>query len=68
MPKPPHKLSRNGMTKMRRCHDCGRPTWNFRCDACWRKLRGGDMDLPEELELTRMDAILAAELEELKDA
>lgn len=24
---------------MRACHDCGRPTWDYRCSACWRKLR-----------------------------
>lgn len=22
------------------CHDCGRPTRDYRCPACWRKLRG----------------------------
>lgn len=21
----------------RHCHDCGTPTSNYRCDACWRK-------------------------------
>ena len=21
----------------RRCHDCGKPTTNYRCAACWRK-------------------------------
>lgn len=25
--------------KMRRCHDCGRPTTDFRCPKCWAKLR-----------------------------
>lgn len=25
----------------RRCHDCGRPTTNYRCDKCWAKIRGG---------------------------
>ncbi|WP_297668962.1 hypothetical protein [uncultured Desulfovibrio sp.] len=24
----------------RRCHDCGKPTNNYRCAACWQKLRG----------------------------
>lgn len=24
----------------RRCHDCGRPTSDYRCRTCWRKLRG----------------------------
>lgn len=35
---------------MRRCHDCGRMTWDYRCPACWRRLRGGqdreETDLP----------------------
>lgn len=26
--------------KTRRCHDCGRPTNQYRCDRCWKKLRG----------------------------
>ena len=25
--------------KKRRCHDCGRPTTDFRCPKCWAKLR-----------------------------
>jgi len=25
-----------GMSKLRKCHDCGRKTRNYRCDACWR--------------------------------
>lgn len=24
----------------RKCHDCGKPTSNYRCDECWRKVRG----------------------------
>lgn len=24
---------------MRRCHDCGRPTTDYRCPACWDRLR-----------------------------
>jgi len=28
----------------RPCHDCGRPTTNYRCDACWRKIRGSSDD------------------------
>jgi len=24
----------------RRCHDCGMPTHNYRCPACWEKVRG----------------------------
>lgn len=30
-------LKKSGVT--RRCHDCGQPTHNYRCAACWRKLR-----------------------------
>ncbi len=26
--------------ELRRCHDCGAPTYNYRCDECWRKIRG----------------------------
>ena len=25
--------------KMRRCHDCGKPTSDYRCPKCWAKLR-----------------------------
>lgn len=25
--------------KKRRCHDCGKITYNYRCDSCWEKLR-----------------------------
>lgn len=36
----PH-FSRNLEKKQGRCcHDCGRPTRDYRCPACWRKLRG----------------------------
>lgn len=24
---------------IRRCHDCGRPTTDYRCPGCWEKLR-----------------------------
>lgn len=27
---------------MRVCHDCGKPCNNYRCDACWQKLRRGE--------------------------
>lgn len=23
----------------RTCHDCGKPTTNYRCDRCWSKIR-----------------------------
>ena len=25
--------------RKRRCHDCGRPTWDYRCSRCWERLR-----------------------------
>ena len=28
----------------RKCHDCGKPTNNYRCDACWRRIRGFGME------------------------
>lgn len=37
-----------GAHAQRRCHDCGKPTNNYRCDACWAILRGGAT--PEESE------------------
>ena len=27
------------MMPMRKCHDCGKKTRNFRCDACWTAIR-----------------------------
>ena len=33
---------------MRVCHDCGKPTYDFRCPACWKKLRdGGDSGMTD---------------------
>ena len=26
--------------RMRKCHDCGRPTADYRCPQCWEKIRG----------------------------
>lgn len=31
--------ARSGNGHMRRCHDCGAPTTDYRCPACWAKLR-----------------------------
>lgn len=28
------------VTGKRRCHDCGRPTSNYRCEKCWTRRRG----------------------------
>lgn len=28
----------------RKCTTCGKPTYNYRCDACWRKVRGFGTD------------------------
>ncbi|MDR0339109.1 MAG: hypothetical protein LBH65_02400 [Desulfovibrio sp.] len=33
----------------RRCATCGRPTNNYRCARCWRKLRGKYIEDPDEL-------------------
>lgn len=27
------------LTPRRKCHDCGRPTNNYRCETCWEALR-----------------------------
>lgn len=32
----------------RACHDCGTPTDNYRCNACWRRVRGYGVDEPAE--------------------
>ncbi|MBD5416980.1 MAG: hypothetical protein HDR50_04830 [Desulfovibrio sp.] len=46
-PKPiaPEMLPRGGIRQYghgtkRRCHDCGRPTNDYRCPKCWARLRG----------------------------
>ena len=37
----PGKYKKNaGLSKKRRCHDCGKKTDDYRCAACWAKLRG----------------------------
>lgn len=33
------KSHMRGGVYMRRCHDCGAPTTDYRCPACWAKLR-----------------------------
>lgn len=35
----PYSPVKSLKTKQRRCHDCGRPTNNYRCSACWQKIR-----------------------------
>lgn len=32
---------RRALKKSRRCHDCGKPTADYRCAACWAKIRSG---------------------------
>ena len=27
------------MIQPRRCHDCGKPTYNYRCAKCWKKYK-----------------------------
>ena len=38
IPERPRKKSRP-RGYLRRCHDCGAPTTDYRCPACWAKLR-----------------------------
>lgn len=33
------KASRQITRDIRRCHDCGRPTTDYRCPRCWARLR-----------------------------
>lgn len=33
-----------GVSGLRRCTTCGRPTVNYRCGCCWKKIRGEDFD------------------------
>ena len=33
------KSIKKGSRRTRRCHDCGKPTDNYRCEKCWYKLR-----------------------------
>jgi len=32
-------LTPTGMLPKRKCHDCGKPTYNYRCDKCLKKWR-----------------------------
>lgn len=34
-----HPQSNQSTLLKRKCHDCGKPTNNYRCSACWEKLR-----------------------------
>ena len=44
----PSKIQRrHEQPAMRVCHDCGKPCNNYRCDACWKKLRHEDDGLVE---------------------
>lgn len=44
----PRAAVRNfGTHASRRCHDCGRPTNNYRCPACWKRLRGSAVEVEE---------------------
>lgn len=40
-------LFEHGQYMRRKCHDCGKPTNDYRCPECWRKIRntpcGDDM-------------------------
>lgn len=40
-PRSGKSLGRDGYRKYtRRCHDCGKPTSNYRCEECWIRIRG----------------------------
>lgn len=32
-------MHKKPQVQKRRCHDCGKPTHNYRCAECWRKVR-----------------------------
>ena len=34
------RFTDNLAVKTRKCHDCGRPTNDYRCEYCWCKRRG----------------------------
>jgi hypothetical protein len=34
-----HPQSNQSTLFKRKCHDCGKPTNNYRCQSCWEKLR-----------------------------
>lgn len=36
-----------GTRASRRCHDCGRPTNDYRCPVCWAHLRGSAAEVEE---------------------
>lgn len=42
--KPAHMTEAKGKIPKRKCHDCGQPTWDYRCRACWQRLRGKKPD------------------------
>lgn len=39
MPKQKELHNNFGLKPKRKCHDCGKPTNNYRCSACWAKIR-----------------------------
>ena len=41
---------------MRRCHDCGRPTTDYRCQRCWARLRSRGGYAPKD-EVSDADTI-----------
>lgn len=41
------KMSNRCSRYERRCHDCGRPTNDYRCPACWARLRGSAAEAEE---------------------
>lgn len=41
---------------MRRCHDCGRPTTDYRCPRCWARLRSRGGYAPKD-DASDMDTV-----------
>ena len=50
------KAQRQITRYMRRCHDCGRPTTDYRCPACWARLRSRGGYAPKD-EVSDADTI-----------
>ena len=50
------QASRQITRYMRRCHDCGRPTTDYRCQRCWARLRSRGGYAPKD-DASDMDTV-----------
>lgn len=53
-------LFEHGQYMRRKCHDCGKPTNDYRCPECWRKIRNtpcGDDMSPDDYYGVREGAV-----------